>query len=321
MADTTIQWTDKTWNPVTGCTKVSPGCKHCYAETIAKRFWATQYPPIQIPTGDLRPRRFTDVLAHHDRLDQPLRWKKPARIFVNSMSDLFHEDVLEDFIAAVFGVIACTSRHTFQILTKRPARMRGWFTEWMPSKIAASRGVFPDDPYGWIARHLTTNRARHYGATANVQAIGETWPLLNCWLGVSVENQETADERIPLLLQTPAAVHFVSAEPLLGPVDLTPWLQCGGTRPGVDASGYEMTPGSSPRSLLDMVIVGGESGPNARACNLDWIRLSVDQCKAAGVPCFVKQLGRWHRCPHDPKGGHFDCFPPDLQLRQFPGVK
>lgn len=259
---TKIEWTrgddgtpGTTWNPVTGCTKVSPGCKHCYAETIAKRFWAKQYPPV--PSGrvlDFRARRFTDVQTHADRLDQPLRWRSPKRVFVNSMSDLFHEDVSDSFIWQVFNVMRRAEQHTFQVLTKRPERALDWFRFIRPTVEA---GAFP-------------------------------WPLPNVHLGVSCENQETADERIPLLLQTPAAVRFVSAEPLLAPVDLRigRWLPAIGG-PKVNLS----RPWEGPPPSLDWCIVGGESGPGARPMYLSWARSIVEQCRAAGVACFVKQLG------------------------------
>lgn len=176
---TKIQWTDETWNPVTGCTKVSQGCKHCYAERVFPRAYAK--------TG----RCFTDVRTHPERLDQPLRWKKPRRVFVNSMSDLFHEDVPDEFIDKVWEIMANAPDHTFQILTKRPARMLAWTG-------GVDAGKWPM----WLL----------------------PWPLPNVWLGVSVEDQATADERIPPLLRTAAAVRFISLEPCLGPVDLSKWL-------------------------------------------------------------------------------------------------
>ena len=230
MGDTTIAWTDKTWNPTTGCSKVSQGCKNCYAERIFHR----PYPG----------RAFTDVRCHPERLDQPLRWRKPRRIFVNSMSDLFHEDVPDQFICDVFTIMrdAGVERgHVFQVLTKRPERMLAF----------AKRYV---DIY--------------------------TAPQPRVWLGVSVEDQATADERIPLLLQTPAAVRFVSYEPALGPVDFR-WG-------GMSLPDYAP---HRPLPQLNWVIVGGESGPRARGFRVQWARDTVKQCKAAGVACFVKQLG------------------------------
>jgi len=207
-SSTSIEWTNKTWNPVTGCTKVSPGCKHCYAETVAERFWKKQYPGRA---------GFTEVRCHPERLDEPLRWRKPSRIFVNSMSDLFHEKIPNEFIAAVCGVMAAAPRHTFQVLTKRPARMLAWFG-WMRS---VGTTIFERD------RAAALDAAVRYGVAPERINDGtdgtSAWPLPNLHIGTSIENQETADERIPFLLQTPAAVRFVSVEPLLGPVSLR-WL-------------------------------------------------------------------------------------------------
>lgn len=230
---TKIEWTDATWNPVTGCSKVSEGCRHCYAERLIPRAYGSE-------------RKFTDVRCHPERLDQPLRWRKPRRIFVNSISDLFHEAVPEEFIWKVFESMNDASWHIFQILTKRPHRMRKFLEKWVSVKTYAY-GPFP-------------------------------WPYI--WLGVSVEDQQTADQRIPLLIQTPAAVRWISAEPLLGPILL---------------DGLRRTPGNSyPK--LDWVVVGGESGPNARPMHPDWARSLRDQCIAAGVPFFFKQWGEWGPC-------------------------
>lgn len=235
-----IEWTDATWNPVTGCTRVSEGCRNCYmARTV--------------PRQGLDPWK---VVLHPNRLEQPLRWQKPRRIFVNSLSDLFHEDVPDEFIEQVFGIMASCPRHTFQVLTKRPKRMYDWM----------------QDRHPW-----TTHPPVVYEESS--------WPPKNVWLGVSVENQETADERIPLLLQTPAAVRFVSAEPLLGPVDLDQALWF-----------YDVEAAPNVRGLLNKlhwVIVGGESGPGARPMHPDWARSIRDQCHATGVPFFFKQWGEW----------------------------
>ncbi len=293
---TEIQWTDETWNPVTGCTKISPGCSHCYIErTPAFRIAGRKFDKGHIP-----------LRMHGDRLGQPLRWRKPRRIFVNSLSDLFHDDVSVTMIKAVWRTMAQTPQHTYQILTKRPSRMRALLEGWEP--------------------------------------------LPNVWLGVSVENQHFADERIPLLLQTPAAVRFISAEPLLGRVDLSgfvpkrqPW------KPYVECRhGYDACPicDSNPAPALDWVIVGGESGPGARPFDVRWARSIVEQCRNADVPVFVKQLGsncrayfdhrewpadtRAHvgRTMQEPnwiqlskKGGVPDEWPTDLRIRQFPEVR
>jgi protein gp37 len=246
---TAIQWTDEVWNPVTGCSRVSEGCRYCYIERT---------PPFR-----MQGRKLGDpVQLHRDRLYQPLKWKKPRRVFVNSLSDLFHDDVRTDFIQEVFAVMAICSQHTFQILTKRPQRM---------FDIVSSWGA--DDLYTYW--HAFSGQPRE----------AQGWPLPNVWLGVSVEDQQAADERIPLLLQMPAAVRWVSAEPLLAPVDLC--------RGGFSFLERVKSPSGTQHERIDWVVVGGESGPDARACDVAWIRSLVRQCRAPGVPCFVKQLGSY----------------------------
>lgn len=267
MADSSkIEWTDATWNPVTGCEKISQGCKNCYA----KRDWARLSAPREKPniyTG----RKFEDVMVHPERLDQPMRWTKPRRIFVNSMSDLFHEDVDNYFIAAVFGIMAASPQHTFQVLTKRPERMLEWF-KWM---IESRPGYECVDP-----RYMMTSAIGRQPVdyVRDIQ-IPATWPLPNVWIGISVEDQGTADERIPLLLKTPAAVRWLSAEPLLGPVFLYDWTR-----------------------KIDWVVAGGESGPNARPSSPNWFRQLRDQCVATGVPYFFKQWGEWRLAYGDSEG-------------------
>ncbi|MDE2096717.1 MAG: phage Gp37/Gp68 family protein [Patescibacteria group bacterium] len=251
-----IDWCDATWNPVTGCSHVSPGCERCYAEALSlrrgwsKHPWGAQYAA-------------ENVVLHPDRLDQPLHWKKPRRVFVNSMSDLFHEQVPWDFIAKVFAIMQRCPRHTFQILTKRPERMQAFVSD-------------------------VDERAGHL-----IRADGNNWPLPNVWLGVSVEDQRRADERIPLLLQTPAAVQFVSYEPALGPVDFSKYLRCcpscGQPRPDRYADSCAYCEGG--HFGIDWLICGGESGPNHRPFDLDWARSARDQCQAAGVKFFFKQVG------------------------------
>lgn len=283
MSTTSIEWTDRTWNPVTGCTKVSPGCDHCYAEGIARRFAG----------GPAFPNGF-DVTLHPERLEAPLRWRKPARVFVNSMSDLFHDQVPDEFIARVWAVMAATPQHTYQILTKRHGRMRS------------------------LLRKGPQNLLDLQGAPAGA-SWNAPWPLPNVWLGVSVEDQKRADLRIPALLDTPAAVRFLSCEPLLGPVDLTPWMpsghvrwQCSGCRrfyagdltpacPGCGREGYlcgsHVGNGRPNGQPLSWVIAGGESGPKARPMHPAWARQLRDQCQAAGVPFFFKQWGEWAPAP------------------------
>lgn len=234
-------------------------------------------------------------------LDAPLRWRKPRRIFVNSMSDLFHEDVPDEFIAAVFGVMAAAPHHTFQVLTKRAERMRAWF-EWAARHPHNDGTGTIGGPDAAMWKALTEHTGTLYGLDADGdegealgRALDRPWPLPHVWLGVSVEDQKRADERIPLLLQTPAAVRWISAEPLLGPIDLR-YLQPGD--PPTEINAVEGTHGvirphrgRGPR--LDWVVVGGESGPGARPMHPDWARSLRDQCAAAGVPYFFKQWGSW----------------------------
>lgn len=289
MGDNTkIEWSDATWNPVTGCDRCSPGCDFCYALGVAARLKAMGQANYQ-KDGDPRTSGpGFGVTCHPHMLDQPLRWKKPRRIFVNSMSDLFHPDVPDDFIAQVFAVMALAQHHTFQVLTKRPQRMSallgplsGWSEmreRWVDRGIDGAFGVdrlrteHPYDPFAW--------------------------PLPNVWLGVSIESDRytfRADD----LRNTPAAVRFISAEPLLGPL------------PSLDLTG------------IDWLIVGGESGPNARPMHPDWVRNLRDRCNGffpcpgsadgehrsstCSCPCddidfFFKQWGAWRPIGDDLNG-------------------
>jgi protein gp37 len=245
-ATTTIEWTDRTWNPVTGCTEVSAGCDHCYAKTMHERF-----------NG---PGSFATVTVHDDRLAAPLGWRSPAKVFVNSMSDLFHASVTDEQIARVWAVMALAPRHTFQILTKRHGRMRSLLSS------------------GDFERAVGDVWIRHERRTPYTEWPG--WPLPNVWLGVSAETQPWADIRIPALLHTPAAVRWVSAEPLLGPLDLTSHLVHAALRAPDDWL-----------HGLDWVVVGGESGRGARPMDPTWARHLRDQCAAADVPFLFKQWG------------------------------
>lgn len=289
MGDRTgIQWTDATWNPVTGCTRVSEGCRNCYIERT---------PPFRM-AGRHFVNGTTGVQLHPDRLEQPLRWKKPRRIFVNSLSDLFHEAVPDEFITAVFGVMAAAPQHTFQVLTKRPERMRAWFSSlhgrgglgpYIRSvRVDGDRtlpNLFNAVAKTEVVRGKTMRRMDDpWVAVFNAAACIGSGPLYNVWLGVSVEDQKTADERIPLLLQTPAAVRFVSYEPALGPLNLRLYLPV-----------IERGRGGPIRSSggLDWLICGFESGPKARPGHPDWARSVRDQCVGAGVPYLFKQWGEW----------------------------
>ncbi|MFS8536031.1 MAG: phage Gp37/Gp68 family protein [Limnochordales bacterium] len=268
MADhSKIEWTDATWNPVTGCTKVSPGCDHCYAETFSERWRGI--PGHHFENG-------FDLTLRPERLEQPLRWRRPRRVFVNSMSDLFHDGVPDDFIARVFAVMACAPQHTFQALTKRHARMRSLLrSETFHDRVVELVAAMPERP------------------------LGLAWPLPNVWLGVSVEDQKWADIRVPALLETPAAVRFLSCEPLLGPVDLrlldeVDGCTCGGYGPPYYIHEPEcgLEPGPA-FGRIHWVISGGESGPKARPAHPDWFRSLRDQCQRAGVAYYHKQNGEW----------------------------
>lgn len=245
-----IEWTEATWNPVTGCTKVSPGCDHCYAETFAERWRG-------IP-GHAYEQGF-DLKLHPDRLRWPGSQRQPRRIFVNSMSDLFHVDVPWEYIVRVFDVMVQASQHTYQVLTKRAERMERLVNRY------AECATQPPFPVGWPHGHI--------------------------WLGVSVESPAYYS-RIRHLQRTPAAVRFLSCEPLLAPL---PDLPLAGIR---------------------WVIVGGESGPGARPMDQEWARDIVRQCREAGVAVFVKQLGRTF---DGRKGAHPETWPADLRVREYPG--
>lgn len=281
-----IEWTESTWNPATGCTKVSQGCKHCYAERDWKRLSANPLQPAYHGRG------FTDVRIHPERLQLPLYWTRGRRIFVNSMSDLFHEEIPFEFIDSVFAVMSCTQRHTYQVLTKRPQRMLEYF-----ARLMAIDDGFTEFPSAIDATKVWPQWTPCRNGKAGYDCCGPAWPLDNVWLGVSVEDQATAEERIGYLLQAPAIVRFISAEPVLGPIDLgaIPYDR----RERIDAlRGPEWQPGRA----LDWVIAGGESGPEARPTRPEWVRSLRDQCASAGVAFFFKQWGEWAPDPHDELG-------------------
>lgn len=239
---TAIEWTHgegmrgETWNPVTGCSKVSPGCAHCYAETLTSRFAGRSgWPETFLPWTPNNAAE--NVEPRHDRLTLPLGWRSPRMVFVNSMSDLFHERISDTFIAQVWQVMAETPQHTYQVLTKRPERMIEFVDKWIANSAL--------DPY-----------------------VDDILP--NVWLGVSAENQRWLDVRVPLLLETPAAIKFVSCEPLLGPLDIHRYTHLQG---------------------LNWVIVGGESGPKHRPIQTEWVRDIRDDCTREGIPFFFKQWG------------------------------
>jgi protein gp37 len=250
------------------------------------------------------------VLADDDTLTAPLRWRKPRRIFVNSMSDLFHPAVKDEWIDRIFAVMALAPQHTFQVLTKRPERMLKYCDAVNDSDDLAVASCELAEQHG--------GQGFDFFKTKRIEL-----PLPNVWLGVSCENQETADERIPLLLQTPAAVRFISAEPLLSSIDLHNERSVGDDYDWLTGDNYDWPDGTArsrpARPRLDWVIVGGESGPGARFGDGEWIRSIVQQCSAARVPVFVKQMGTR---PHlkDRKGGDPSEWPADLRVRQFPDL-
>ena len=324
MSDgTKIEWTEATWNPITGCSVTSPGCTNCYAMKLAgtrlrhheSRAGLTQDSKAgPVWTGEVR--------LNEQWLDQPLRWKRPRKIFVCAHGDLFHESVPDEWIDRVFAVMALCPQHTFQVLTKRSARMREYFADdESRDRIDSEMGIL-------IAQRVDPHVRRSDDLRATAPCLDETWPLPNVWLGVSVEDQQRADERIPDLLATPAAVRWLSCEPLLGPANLEPWLApdkaCQGCDDG-EGYGNRCSSNRAPREeqcpwnravqtvvehgpydhdgipaaitsdvhCLDWIVVGGESGPGARPMHPDWARSLRDQCDIADMPFFFKQWGEW----------------------------
>jgi protein gp37 len=320
---TNIEWTDATWNPIRGCSRVSEGCRNCYAEKVAYRFSGPGQPYEGLATKVNGHAAWTaEVRFVEDHLLDPLKWGhvphhedtgiktrgkcecpgRPRRIFVNSMSDLFHENVPDEWIDRIFAVMALCPQHTFQVLTKRPERMLKYLTGLCCGRISDEVAELVEKHWhrDWIKGMPRGFEWNVYGKIRTSGGVGDYWPLPNVWLGVSVENQAAADERIPLLLQTPAGVRFISAEPLLGTVELCRYLGF----QHEDEIGIENVDQSlhEARALgmhdpwvrgLDWVICGGESGPGARPMHPDWARSLRDQCQAAGVPFFFKQWGEY----------------------------
>ena len=291
---TNIEWTDATWNPIVGCSVISAGCANCYAMRQAGRLLDGN---AKTPHYDGTTKTSNAgyvwtgkvAMAPDETLLAPLRWKKPRMIFVNSMGDLFHEAVPDAWIERVFAVMALSPQHTFQVLTKRPERMAEYLNDpRTPERIGSSlfsRVLAPHFYRGFAV--MTLGLPTHQYITL---------PLPNVWLGVSVEDQKSANARIPHLLLTPAAVRFISAEPLLGPVDIS---RIAGRHFPIDArNGGWGVPHNDGSPLaghrgLDWVIVGGESGKGARPMHPDWVRSLRDQCGPANIPFFFKQWGEW----------------------------
>lgn len=318
MGKTKIEWArnadgsqGQTWNPLrakvidgtsnvskaghfgTGCTMVSPGCLNCYAGTINRRFYGNDYSYQTKPTEFYLDERI---------LEAPLRTRKPTTFFVCSMCDLFHENVPNELIAEIFGVMAMCEQHTFQVLTKRQERMKLWF-DWIASQwpqLFMDHQIPEDYP---IDANVVLQFVSHLPTRSLLEVCKDVapqdWPLPNVWTGVSAENQETADLRIPILLQIPAAIRWVSLEPLLGPIFLG---KCGAVeiyRPGyktgepVNLVTDPNFPQIKARGLIDWAVVGGESGPKARPMHPEWARSLRDQCVDANIPLFFKQWGAW----------------------------
>jgi protein gp37 len=273
-----IEWTGKTWNPSTGCDRISAGCDNCYALTLAKRLKGMGQAKYQ---NDGDPRTSGPgfgLTVHPDALDEPLHWRKSTKVFVNSMSDLFHARVPREFLAEVFAVMALAPQHEFQVLTKRPER--------------AAR-ILADLEFRTAVQYAALKRA----GNAAPWLVEPWWPLRNVWMGTSIESDAYV-RRADALRATPAAVRFISAEPLLD----APW--------------------SLDLTDIDWLIAGGESGPGARPMELDWARFLLELCEASGTAPFVKQLGTvWASgISSDRKGGDWDDWPTDLRVREYPHV-
>ncbi len=295
-----IEWTDDTWNPVTGCSVVSPGCTNCYAMRLAGTRMRGHSSRAGLTVDSKAGPVWNGLVRFNEGwLDQPLRCKRPRRIFVCAHGDLFHEGVPDAWLDRVFAVMALAPQHTFQVLTKRAARMRAYLTD-------PSFGIR-------VGGELMKSARGNAGAEALVIDLAhrltvKRQPLPNVWLGVSAEDQQRGDERVPDLLETPAAVRFVSAEPLLGPIDFTKLQTFGGgqldalrgmwaTYPIVERDGRAAVLTKAP-PRLDQIIVGGESGPGSRPMHRQWTCSIRDQCAPAGVAFFFKQWGSWQ-----PDGG------------------
>jgi protein gp37 len=294
MGDKTgIQWTDATWNPLRGCSRVSKGCENCYAEKVAHRFSGSGQPyEGLIALGKKGARWNGKISLVPEKLNDPLRWTRPRMVFVNSMSDLFHENVSNEYIAAVFGVMAAAKTHTFQVLTKRPQRMLKWF-DWIEEKRRVQK-----DPLSTVQ---CVYEAQQHSCCNGFTGYSTPWPLKNVWLGVSCEDQETADSRMPLLMECPAIVRWASFEPALGPANFNLWP-------------------------LDWIVVGGESGPGSRSFDWRWAQNVVENARGTGTRVFVKQLGSKPVLTNsgiasikDYKGSNMSEWPEVLKIRNYPG--
>lgn len=355
MGKSEISWTDAAWSPVRGCTPASAGCANCWAVRTVWRLAHSPHRHLAAACAPLvdwdaaSPKWTGHVRLAHESLAEPLHWRKPRRIFVAPQGDLFHPAVPYAFLDRVWATMLICSRHdtwaphTFQVLTKRADRMRDYLTD--PAtlgRVAVAAGGRMEDGDGW-----------HDAIAFDKRGLADE----HIWLGVTAENRAAADERIPHLLETPAAVRWVSVEPMIGAVDITTWLEwpectC---ESGPDAVPWHGVgcPRNGRLGNVDWVVVGGESGPGARPCDVAWVRSIVEQCKAAGTACFVKQLGAKSRgwCAgnlHGDPGEEVECdiyeasegpvccgrchfitdrsgadpdeWPEDLRVREYPEV-
>ncbi len=306
MPKTKIEWTEYSWNPVTGCTPISEGCRNCYAARMAKRLAGRCGYPKDEPFK---------VTLHPERLEEPFSWRKPRRVFVCSMGDLFHPDVPEKFIYDIWDVMVKNRQHTFLILSKRPDRMKSFIERVMANRMDYAY-MLGNTPEGKEVRKWAQR------------------PIQNIWLGVTAENQEQADKRIPVLLQIPAAVRFVSVEPMLGPVNLTRinlgvqktrgygsrqiiWDALSGWEKQYETnrslrSMFQQTPKCMSNDIggrLNWVICGGETGPGARPMHPDWVRDLRDQCVRTGVPFLFKSWGEFAPSPDTEMGSEYWVTP------------
>lgn len=295
MADgTKIEWTDATWNPITGCSVVSSGCTNCYAMKLA----GTRLKHHPTREGLTTASKAGPVWNGYVRFNKwmlldPLKWRRPRMIFVCAHGDLFAENVPDEWVDQVFAVMALAPLHTFQVLTKRPERMRDYLTN--PHTAARIYDLVMDMVVvDGVKAILTTPRTHDVAPEGNKVMLG-VWPLPNVWLGVSVEDQKRADERIPVLLNTPAAIRWISAEPLLGSLSIASYLLSSVIKPR--SVGPSTAPHQTVLRGLDWVVVGGESGRHARPMHPDWARSLRDQCAEAGVPFLFKQWGEYAPCP------------------------
>ena len=324
MNKTSIAWVRNpdgtpgfTWNPVKGCTPISPGCAHCYASRLA----STRLAHLPEYKGLAHDGKWTgEVRFFPERLAEPLRHRKPAGIFLNDMGDTYHESVTFEQIAAMYGVMAACPQHTFYVLTKRAKQRREWFG-WLDTMAERCRSVFPYENHEWLRMHVLRAKVVRDAAARKMPSYTEMvaggWPLPNVIEMSTVCTQAETDRDIPELLQTPAARRGLSIEPMLEEIDIAHSGALGCNCEGEQCSGgcawYKACGKEGLSHRTDLVIIGGESGPHARPFQVDWARSIRDQCKAAGVAYFLKQLGANCQTRND---DNFTCGDGDID---FPG--